>query len=106
MNRFEVRGRYFDDLRSGLKTAEGRNPESRMVKETKVGEIVIIYRGDESFLAEILQKQYYRSVEEMLLEVGLKNMLPDKETLEEGIEVYRNFGTTKEAVAIFIRPLA
>lgn len=106
MNRFEVKGRYFDDLRSGVKTAEGRNPESRMVKETRIGEIVTIYRGDESFMAEILQKRYYPLVEEMLFEVGLKKMLPDKETLEEGIEVYRKFGTTGEAVAVFIRPLA
>ncbi len=105
---FEVSGRYFNDLHSGLKTHEGRSNESRMFKTTKLDEIIRIVHKETGrwFLAERGMVCHHTTVEGMLICPDHPNMLPGTVDLDEKVTIYRKFGVDKDVVAIKIRAIS
>jgi len=78
---------YFTQLKDGLKTVEGR---------CAVGDYMRISSGDfllfnKCLLLEVQDVHRYTSFSEMLKVEGLAKVLPGVESIEEGVQVYRNF---------------
>ncbi|CAH8386180.1 unnamed protein product [Eruca vesicaria subsp. sativa] len=83
---------YFTQLKDGLKTTEGR---------CAVGDYMRIRSGDfilfnKCLLLEVQDVCYYTSFSEMLRVESLAKVLPGVETIEEGVQVYRNFYTEEK----------
>jgi ASC-1-like (ASCH) protein len=100
---------YYTFLKKGLKTIEGRvkNGKYRLVKK---GDHIVVHNSTETDSTEVIVERvaYYPSFEEMLKMEPIKKILPDVETVEDGIEVYRKFYMEKEekkygVVAIEVR---
>lgn len=75
-------------------------------KNFTTGEDVRIVNVDtnEEFTTKIKEINFYPSVEKLIIKEGLKNVCPDLESLEEGIEKYRRFeGKIKEFGVIAIQ---
>ncbi|KAG7575826.1 ASCH domain [Arabidopsis thaliana x Arabidopsis arenosa] len=78
---------YFTQLKDGRKTVEGR---------CAVGDYMRISSGDfilfnKCLLLEVQDVHHYTSFSEMLRMEGLAKVLPGVESIEEGVQVYRNF---------------
>ncbi|OAP06279.1 hypothetical protein AXX17_AT3G02680 [Arabidopsis thaliana] len=78
---------YFTQLKDGLKTVEGR---------CAVGDYMRISSGafllfNKCLLLEVQDVHRYTSFSEMLKVEGLAKVLPGVESIEEGVQVYRNF---------------
>ncbi|KAG9444659.1 hypothetical protein H6P81_015999 [Aristolochia fimbriata] len=83
---------FFTQLREGLKTVEGR---------CAVGNYNRIAQGDllllnKCLLLEVQCVGHYSSFSELLKTEGLAKVLPGIETVDEGIQVYRNFYTEEK----------
>ncbi|CAE5965964.1 unnamed protein product [Arabidopsis arenosa] len=78
---------YFTQLKDGQKTVEGR---------CAVGDYMRISSGafilfNKCLLLEVQDVHHYTSFSEMLRVEGLAKVLPGVESIEEGVQVYRNF---------------
>lgn len=78
---------YFSLIQNELKTVEGRLGKEKYLN---------LEKGNKVIFNEILEKEIekivkYSSFREMLIFEGLKNVLPNVETLEEGERIYYNF---------------
>lgn len=102
---------YFTFIKNGQKTFEGRIRKGwyRLVKP---GDHIIIYNEEETDSIEVLVKSArpYVSMREMIENEPLKKLLPDVETIEQGIKVFKRFYTEEQerefgAVAIEIQML-
>ena len=85
---------YLKWLSDGTKTAEGRvNTPSR--RKMQVGEYIFLFDDDrnQNIYGQISFKHEYKTFREMLLNEGVKNMLPflEAENLEQGIKIYEDF---------------
>ena len=99
MLNLSLQKKYFDAIKAGIKTAEGR-PNSAKFND--------LYPGDQiSFTCVITNEiivcfvqavNLYPSFYEMLQAQGLSNMLPGITTIEGGIAVYEGFPGYKEKV--------
>ncbi|XP_068667230.1 uncharacterized protein [Aristolochia californica] len=83
---------FFTQLRDGLKTVEGR---------CAVGNYNRIAPGDlllfnKCLLLEVQCVKQYSSFSEMLKREGLSKILPGIETIEKGVQIYRNFYTEEK----------
>ena len=89
---------YFTFVKEGQKTIEGRLQKS-WYKDLVVGDHIVIHnQDDETDFFEVMVKDLrkYESIKEMLEKEELKKILPDIETIEEGLEVYRKFYTEEQ----------
>ena len=103
----DVRQPYFDYIRDGLKTVEGRAGsvhENYKLKQTKFKkgdtlrftEAVTTTTSTNAAAADVItcrivDVSFYGSFEEMLVGSGLANCLPNTDSLEEGVRIYRSF---------------
>ncbi len=97
---------YLELIKEGKKTVEGRVKDDKRVR-IKPGDKILFNRR---LLVEVVDVREYDSFEEMLREEGLENVLPNVDSIEEGVEVYRRFYSSgKEkmfgVLAIEVRPL-
>ncbi len=85
---------YFTFVKNGQKTIEGRIRKGNY-RFLKPGDHVIVYNNEETESVEVLVKgvRNYRSFREMLTNEPLKKILPDVETVEQGLEVSWKFYT-------------
>src|SRR4030042_3869262 len=83
---------YFTFVKNGQKTIEGRVKKGwyRLVKP---GDHIVVYNEEETDLVEVLVKgvRAYDSIKEMLEQEPIKKLLPDTETVEQGVGVYKRF---------------
>jgi ASC-1-like (ASCH) protein len=88
---------YFSFVKNGQKTIEGRLHKEEY-KLLKIGDHIIVQSREESDSAEIVvgDIRKYHSFQEMLQNEDLKKVLPEVETIEEGVAVYRKFYTDEE----------
>ena len=102
---------YFSFLKNGQKTIEGRI-RKKWYRILKPGDHIIVHNKDnEADIFETVVKDVrnYSSIKEMLEKEQFKKILPDIETVEQGIEVYRKFYTEEQekefgVVAIEVEP--
>lgn len=93
--KLHIQQKYFDYIKSGLKTVEGRIASSSL-KAVNPGDIIIFECSNELLSCRVVQKYTYESFEKMLKERGLQNCLPAVTDLAVGIEIYRSFPNYRE----------
>ena len=83
---------YFDYISEGKKIYETRVYDDKR-RKIKLLDIVNFYdRGSErNFKAMIVELSYFDNFEEAITEVGIEKVLPNAETLEEGVKLYEGF---------------
>mgnify|MGYP001586779436 CR=1 FL=1 len=88
---------YFTFLKNGQKTIEGRIKKG-WYRFVKIGDHIIVYNEEETDSCETLVKDVktYSSIREMLEGEDFKKLLPDAETVEQGIEIYKKFYTEEQ----------
>lgn len=88
---------YFTFLKNGQKTIKGRIKKG-WYRFVKPGDHIIVYNEDESNSVEVLVKDVrtHTSIRDMLEHEPLKRVLPDVETIEQGIKVYKRFYTDEQ----------
>ena len=82
---------YLSLILNGIKTVEGRLNKGKF-KEMQVGDLV--ETAGEIF--EILEKNIYRTFKEMILSEGIENVIPDKTTIDDAVNVYYRFYTKEQ----------
>lgn len=85
-----VQNPWFDSIKSGKKTVEGRLNKGTFA-EFKIGDIIKINNDNHNFKVKIINIDNYESFSDMIIHKGLDNVLPGIKTLEEGVAVYRQF---------------
>ena len=99
MLNLSLQQKYFDAIKSGLKTAEGR-PNSSKFKDLHPGDTISFtcVTTNEVIVCTVQVITLYQNFYEMLQAQGVHNMLPGVATIEDGIAVYENFPGYKERV--------
>ncbi len=83
---------YFSQILAGKKTVEGRLNKGKFF-ELQVGDILKI---NDLVEYTVLEKNIYSSFREMIEQTGLENVIPDKNTIEEALEIYYKFYTKED----------
>lgn len=88
---------YFTFVKNGVKTIEGRinKGEYGFVKS---GDHIVVNNEEETDSVEVIVKDVrkYISIQEMLGQESFKKLLPEVETREHGVEVYKRFYTSEQ----------
>lgn len=100
---------WFSYIREGVKLVEGRKNTPKYQK-IQVGDFIKFSNGKEIFLALVIEKRVYPSLEEYLKDVTFQKALPHITSFEEALNVYHQWSTPEEIkkhgfLGIFIRPL-
>jgi ASC-1-like (ASCH) protein len=87
----------FSFLKNGQKTIEGRI-RKKLYKEIAVNDHIIVFNKEETDSVEILVKRTaeYSSFKEMLEKEPFKKILPDVGSVEQGVEVYKQFYNSEQ----------
>jgi len=95
-----VQSLYFDLIKKGMKTVEGRIAKDKY-RKLSPGEVLRFYNQDQNkereiqglnFLeAHIISIEYFTSFSQMLTYYGVKNCLPGVKNLEQALEIYHSF---------------
>jgi ASC-1-like (ASCH) protein len=88
---------YYTFVKNGQKTVEGRLVKGKYAKMS-LGDQIIVQTEDESgsFDVKIIGLNRYQSFRDMLEAEGIKNVLPNLDTVEEGILEYYKFYTKEQ----------
>ncbi|MFA5000021.1 MAG: ASCH domain-containing protein [Patescibacteria group bacterium] len=89
----DVQEPYLSFILNGQKTVEGRLNKGKF-KELKVGDKLSIGPDEKLFIVD--QINNYDGFRNMIIGEGLKNVIPDKNTLEEAEAVYYKFYTKEQ----------
>jgi ASC-1-like (ASCH) protein len=83
---------YFSFLKNRQKNIEGRIREG-LYKEVVLGDHIVVCNNEETDSVEFLVKDVrrYVSFQEMLEKEPFKKILPDVESINEGIGIYKKF---------------
>lgn len=90
-----VKQPYFDQIREGLKTHEGRLNKGDFAK-LKIGDFIVWENEKEKCKTKITELLHYKSFVGAITDIGLDKVLPtqykEKKTIEEAVKnVYRKF---------------
>jgi ASC-1-like (ASCH) protein len=95
---------YFDYIKNGKKLYETRVYDKKRREINLLEEVTFIDRSDNTrtFKAIITELSYFKNFKEAIEEVGIKKVLPNAKSLDEGVKLYHQFpsgegGTFKEA---------
>lgn len=94
---------YFDYIKNGKKLYETRVYDKKRQEIKLLEEVTFIDRSNDSrsFKANITELSYFKNFKDAIKEVGIKKVLPNAKSLEEGVKLYHQFpsgegGTFKE----------
>ena len=90
-----VAPQYFQQIRSGLKTVEGRIAKEKFCS-FREGQILEFISEDDSLRTRILELKQFPTFKDLLEHYGLKTCLPDLDCLEAGVKIYHSFPNYKE----------
>lgn len=94
---FNVQQKYFNQIKQGLKTAEGRINKPKF-KDLNIGDLITFSSNNnpsEAITARIIYLNKFDYFKKML-ESELHQLLPDVNKIEEAIKIYEGFGTYRE----------
>lgn len=94
---FNIQQKYFNQIKQGLKTAEGRINKPKF-KDLNIGDSITFSSNnnpEEIITAKITYLKKYSCFKKML-ESELHQLLPDTNSIQEAIKIYESFGTYKE----------
>ena len=83
---------YMTYIRNGDKTVEGRVGTPYYTK-IHSGDFLRLYNRTMEIWCRAIRTERYPSFEKMLETEGLKKLLPQAKTIEEGVQIYRSFPT-------------
>ncbi|MEK7498020.1 MAG: ASCH domain-containing protein [Patescibacteria group bacterium] len=88
---------YFTFLKNGKKTIEGRIRKG-WYRNVKPGDQIVVYNEEETDSLGTVVKRVtkYKSVKDMLINESIKKLLPDIDTIDQGIKIYRKFYTPEQ----------
>lgn len=83
---------YFTFMKNGQKTIEGRLNRGKF-ESIRPRDHVMIYNSEETKSIEAVVKrvQKYPTFRELLENEQLKSVLPDAESVDQGVEIYHKF---------------
>ncbi len=90
----------FEEIRRGDKTIETRaaSDTNRVIEE---GDEIEFVCGEERFSKKVAKKYHWPSIEAMLAEVSLKNIMPGVETIEQVKARYDSYPNYLEKIEKF-----
>ena len=88
--KINVQEPYYSFILNGQKTVEGRLDKGKFAR-INVGDVLIIEKEENKFT--VIEKNSYKTFREMINNEGLKNIIPDKETVDDAVNVYYKFYT-------------
>lgn len=91
---------YMTFIEEGKKTIEGRVGTSYYTKIIS-GDVVCFHNRTKKIWCEIIRTRLYPTFKDMLENEGLKNMLPQANSIEEGVQIYRRFPSFVDKERIF-----
>jgi len=83
---------YYSYIINGQKIVEGRLNKGKFT-EAEIGDIL---RINNSVDFKLIGKNIYKNFKDMILKEGIKNVIPDKEVIEEAVNIYYQFYTTEQ----------
>lgn len=104
MLNLSVKEQYFQQIKLGLKTIEGRLAKEKYVLLKNQTPISF----NHAYETSIEKIEVYPSFKIMLETVGLEHVLPGVKSIDDGVEIYREFYSSEEeqsngVVAIFLK---
>uniref|UniRef100_A0A6C0ADQ5 ASCH domain-containing protein n=1 Tax=viral metagenome TaxID=1070528 RepID=A0A6C0ADQ5_9ZZZZ len=90
IHKFDCCEPWFSLIKSGKKVVEGRI-NSKKYSSMQVGDKLILSTENEFLRLTIKKITKYKSFEDMIICETLERVLPNIETIEEGIKVYKQF---------------
>jgi len=91
-HKFTVKDPYFEQIKDGKKTVEGRLKKGRFEHINKGDTIYWINRDTkEEVKTKVTEHKTYDSISDMIKEVGHKKLLPGTKSNEEAQEKYSSF---------------
>lgn len=78
---------------SGKKVVEGRLNKGKFAS-LKVGDILKM--EPENVLFFVVEKNIYKSFREMIQKEGIENVIPDKTSIDEAVDVYYKYYTPEQ----------
>ncbi|MEI6237590.1 MAG: ASCH domain-containing protein [Candidatus Saccharibacteria bacterium] len=88
---------YFTFLKNGQKTIEGRLRKDKYA-QIQAGDYIEVFDTNESESVKVIVKRVaiYPSIKAMLETEDYKQLLPNAESITNGIEIYRKFYTPEQ----------
>lgn len=96
----EVDRVVFDAIQNNKKTIETRAGTERFRKIEK-GDILVFACGDEKLEKQVLEIDYYKSIDEMTKALDFKKIMPFVNSIDEMKKVYYSFPNYKEKINQF-----
>lgn len=90
-----VKPLYFEDIRLGSKTVEGRIADEKY-RSVMIGDTLVFLTFGESLSMCVEEVRLFCSFESMLRYFGVSSCLPRASGLIEGINLYHAFGNYKD----------
>lgn len=96
----EVDRDRFEEVRNGAKVIETRAGTEKY-RSIKIGDEVTFTCGNDSFSKKVTKEYHWSTIEVMLIEVPLKKVMLDLETVDQVRERYASYPNYKEKIAKF-----
>ena len=90
--RITIKEPWFSYIKAGKKTIEGRINKG-LFRQLQPGKNVIFTNGYDQVKVKIIGKNEYSSFEEMLKKESLGSVLPNIKSIQEGVNIYRQYFT-------------
>ena len=92
-----VQNPWFTLIKQGRKTIEGRLNKGQFSR-LEVGNIVMWENAGQTVKTKLIRIEKYQSFSDMLVNEGLRHAVPGKETLKDGVDVYRGFYSEEKEI--------
>jgi len=88
---------YFTFIKNGQKMIEGRIKQG-LYRFVRAGDHIVVFNEQETDSVEVIVTavRTYISIKEMLEKEPLKKILPNIATVEQGIDIYKQFYTDEQ----------
>lgn len=96
----EVDKNIFEAIKNGTKTIETRAATDKY-KAIKEGDILDFVCSEEHLQKKVLEVKLFKTIEEMVEELGIKPIAPFADSIEEMKNIYYSFPNYKEKIANF-----
>jgi len=84
---------YYTFILSGEKIVEGRLNKGKF-SDIEIGDVLELEPEKNKF--EVIDKNIYKNFKEMIKREGIENVIPDKNNIEDAVNVYYRFYTKEQ----------
>jgi ASC-1-like (ASCH) protein len=90
----------FDWIRDGLKTVEGR-PYHEKYQKFKIGDFLTFKCGNDHLNTKIVDIRPYETLEQYLLNEGIREVMPCTVTMQDAIKIYNKWSSEDDRNKLF-----